>query len=478
MAFDKAYTADQLIEIALAEEGYLEKASNKDLDNKTANAGNNNWTKYARDLHNAGYYNGNKNGYSWCDVFVDWCHYKASGNDAYYAQYVTCQTGSLGAGCKYSRQYYMEADRLYMSPLPGDQIFFRNSSEHEVSHTGIVLGVKGNTIYTIEGNTVPKDPEENNGNGVYRKKYSLTASNIVGYGRPRYLGGSSISGDYTTEQNPGSSSNSSSEPGSDSGNNSSTGNSAIAAMVQSATEHNFFNIVLKEVTPVKVTIQIKVNSEAKDKKWRYGLIDLSTGVEISAKSISTETDFNKIVLLNLTPNTPYALKITATSSSLESNQQILFSTPQDRPRAVRNLSAVFSNEDLDKKTCRISFESPESWGDFGGYSDKGYRVSLVIDSKVVCFSDELIKYSPYSVNKTITLSDFLKIDKTLKLQYGNTMQIGIQTWVLDKDDKIILDSSFPTCSAPTYLKHFLCVVDKIYIETANTFKRAVLWPNN
>lgn len=40
----------RLIATAKAEEGYLEKATNAQLDSKTANAGSNNWTKYARDL--------------------------------------------------------------------------------------------------------------------------------------------------------------------------------------------------------------------------------------------------------------------------------------------------------------------------------------------------------------------------------------------------------------------------------------------
>ena len=42
---------DKVISILLAEEGYLEKKSNKNLDDKYANAGANNYTKYARDIH-------------------------------------------------------------------------------------------------------------------------------------------------------------------------------------------------------------------------------------------------------------------------------------------------------------------------------------------------------------------------------------------------------------------------------------------
>lgn len=57
---------EKLLKIALAENGYLEKATNSQLDDKTANAGYNNWNKYARDLDLMGIYNGKKNGYHWC----------------------------------------------------------------------------------------------------------------------------------------------------------------------------------------------------------------------------------------------------------------------------------------------------------------------------------------------------------------------------------------------------------------------------
>ena len=59
--------AEKLIQVAMAEIGYLEKASNKDLDIKTANAGSSNYTKYARDLYPS------LQGQPWCDMFVDEC---------------------------------------------------------------------------------------------------------------------------------------------------------------------------------------------------------------------------------------------------------------------------------------------------------------------------------------------------------------------------------------------------------------------
>ena len=177
------YTVENLLKIAQNEIGYYEKASNSNLDSKTANAGANNWTKYARDLAAAGYYNGNKNGYAWCDVFVDWCFYQLAGKDATKAQYLICQTGDLGAAVNYSAGYYKNAGRYYTSgPKAGDQIFF--NSNGSMTHTGIVESVTSTYVNTIEGNT---------SNMVARRSYRIGASNISGYGRPRYDGDGNLS---------------------------------------------------------------------------------------------------------------------------------------------------------------------------------------------------------------------------------------------------------------------------------------------
>lgn len=179
-----AHTASELIKIAEAEVGYLEKKTNANLDSKTGNAGTNNWTKYARDLHAAGYYNANKNGYAWCDIFVDWLFYHLCGKDAKKAQEIICQTGDLGAGCKYSARYYRKAGRFFDSPVAGDQIFF--GKEGGETHTGIVYKVDSKKVYTIEGNTSSASGVVANGGGVAKKSYALNYSKIVGYGRPLY----------------------------------------------------------------------------------------------------------------------------------------------------------------------------------------------------------------------------------------------------------------------------------------------------
>ena len=171
---------EKVLEIALDEVGYLEKKTNAQLDSKKANAGRNNYTKYARDLDNIkDFYNGKKNGYAWCCVFVAWCFYKAVGTDR--ARELLCyRIKSLGASCSYAKNYYKKQKRYFTSPKKGDQVFFG------VGHTGIVYNVDNNYIYTVEGNTSNSSEVVANGGCVAKKKYRIGSSSISGYGRPNY----------------------------------------------------------------------------------------------------------------------------------------------------------------------------------------------------------------------------------------------------------------------------------------------------
>lgn len=166
---------NKVLNIARAEIGYHEKVSNSQLDDKTANSGSANYTKYARDLDAIpNFYNGKKNGYAWCDIFHDWIHVQAWGGQM--AMKVLCQpAASAGAGCVYSANYYKAAGQWATSPQPGDQIFFY--ADGMIGHTGIVESVSGSTVTTIEGNTSDM---------VARRTYNLSSSYIAGYGRPKY----------------------------------------------------------------------------------------------------------------------------------------------------------------------------------------------------------------------------------------------------------------------------------------------------
>lgn len=169
---------------AKAEVGYLEKKTNSKLDNKTANAGSNNYTKYARDLDKlGGFYNGKKQGYAWCDMFVDWCFVKTFGVSR--AKELLCQPSkSAGAGCEYSMKYYKKHGQFCTKPKKGDQIFFKSGSK--ITHTGLVYKVDSTYVYTYEGNTSSASGVVANGGSVNAKKYKLNSSSIAGYGRPNY----------------------------------------------------------------------------------------------------------------------------------------------------------------------------------------------------------------------------------------------------------------------------------------------------
>ena len=169
-------TSSEIIAKASSQVGYLEKESNKELDDFTANAGNKNYTKYSRDLKQAGYYGGkSKQGYAWCAQFVDWCFLQVAGEKSI-ADTIK-PNGLYGASCTYAKKYYMNKGRLFKEPQVGDQIFFKKNGS--VCHTGIVVGVSSAYVMTVEGNC---------SNGVRQCTYAINSSYIDSYGRPFYDG--------------------------------------------------------------------------------------------------------------------------------------------------------------------------------------------------------------------------------------------------------------------------------------------------
>ncbi len=134
-------TGDQvtdLVNVAKSQVGYHEGALSG------YGSGSSNITEYGRWYGNNGTY--------WCNVFVSWCAYvagipsnvfpKLSGvGNAYYST-----LPSVGAECfRFSSSRSLEA---------GDLIFSCTCSASYgcIDHVGLVVGVEGNTIYTVEGN--------------------------------------------------------------------------------------------------------------------------------------------------------------------------------------------------------------------------------------------------------------------------------------------------------------------------------------
>ena len=171
-------SAEKVIKTAENELHYVEKRSNSALYDKRANTGNNNYTKYAADLYPSLQAN------AWCDMFVGWCVWTASGKNKTVANKALC--GGLGSAyTPTSASKYKSAGRWTTTdPKVGDQVFFRNSSR--ICHTGLVYKVTDTNIYTIEGNTLAQASSSSNGGEVLRKTYSRSFWKIAGYGHPIY----------------------------------------------------------------------------------------------------------------------------------------------------------------------------------------------------------------------------------------------------------------------------------------------------
>ncbi len=171
-------TAQEIINTAAAEEGYLEKKNGSQLYDKTANAGYNNWTKYWQDTYPA------FQGQLWCDDFVKWVFIATAGDRA---NDLLCG-GVHSYYTPTSAQYYQKAGRLDRHPKAGDQVFFtRDGSIPAIYHTGIVEKVDANYVYTIEGNTSSTAGVVPNGGGVWPKKYLLVNyKSKMWFGHPRY----------------------------------------------------------------------------------------------------------------------------------------------------------------------------------------------------------------------------------------------------------------------------------------------------
>lgn len=118
-----------------------------------------------------GFYNGIKNGYAWCDIFVDYCFVKAYGADM---AKKLINHNDCGAGCIFSAKAYREMNRFDKNPKVGDQVFFGAAGCE--THTGIVVDVTDDYVITIEGNT---------SDAVKRRQYPKNYS-FAGFGHPRY----------------------------------------------------------------------------------------------------------------------------------------------------------------------------------------------------------------------------------------------------------------------------------------------------
>lgn len=151
-----------------------------------AREGANNWNRYAEDKRLQELYGWDAQNQPWCDLFTDEAFIECFGLQLGAA--MTYQPiGDGSAACWRSAQFFKDHGAYSQYPEAGDVIFFYVSGG--INHQGIVMRVMGDSIMTVEGNSSDM---------VTERVYRIGASNIAGYGRPKWELAANADGDSTS----------------------------------------------------------------------------------------------------------------------------------------------------------------------------------------------------------------------------------------------------------------------------------------
>ncbi len=113
---------------------------------------------------------------AWCAMFMSWCADQANIPKTIFR--MNASTVNMATWYQNNKNPGYWHDRGSYTPKAGDLIFFKfNTNNNYVNHVGIVTGISGGKVYTIEGNT---------SNSVRERSYGLNDTAIVGYATPDY----------------------------------------------------------------------------------------------------------------------------------------------------------------------------------------------------------------------------------------------------------------------------------------------------
>lgn len=186
---------DDIVRVALSQVGYHEGNSSSDFAGGNT-SGKKNFVEYNR-LHGTVYDStlGKETyGYYWCASFATWCANQAGIDKS------VVPIGGTAVSTERLRTWFMNnatyKARGSYTPITGDFVFFCDDPGRNTTHVGIVLYVKGSTVYVVEGNAGSYE-------AVAIKNYTLTNTYIVGYGIPKYKTGNTVTFDPSDKSAPG-----------------------------------------------------------------------------------------------------------------------------------------------------------------------------------------------------------------------------------------------------------------------------------
>lgn len=181
----KDFSVQPIINWAENERNYTEKDSLTDLNDKTKNAGGDNYTKYSQEVDALGVFSAQVQGQPWCATWVTDGFINTYGVNKGLDMLCQPNKNSNAACCGDAAEYYQKAGRWYTSPQVGDQVFFK-TTKYQYAHTGIITEVTDTEVTTIEGNTSSEKGVISNGGAVTKKHYPVGYSGFKGFGRPKY----------------------------------------------------------------------------------------------------------------------------------------------------------------------------------------------------------------------------------------------------------------------------------------------------
>lgn len=166
--------ASKVIGVAKTYDGYIEKASNANLESKTANKGTNNYTIFSKIVND----NGLKGyqGQAWCGTSQFAFEILAFGVNQALKNWNMTRENYVGYNCFDTYNAFKKVGKVSMTPKLGCLVIFT------FSHMGRVIDIdwKSRTFKSFEGNTSAKTYERNGGMCAI-KSYSFDDSKIKGF---------------------------------------------------------------------------------------------------------------------------------------------------------------------------------------------------------------------------------------------------------------------------------------------------------
>lgn len=170
--------------------------------------------------------------------------------------------------------------------------------------------------------------------------------------------------------------------------------------------------------------------------------------EASSNQYKAE-EFIKVVKFNynkLLPNTEYklAIKVIGENNSDELSEELTFSTPQSLPKSATALIIKATSKELNNKGVKFTFTPPkeEDWG-YWKKNSYGYEIHLIVNGKSVASS---IINSLTSGVEIIPDTYF-----NYETHLGDSLQIGLRTWVKDDKGNLLFNSKHVKASNPICL---------------------------